>query len=698
MLKRARLPRPATTQPPRRARRRANQNSRLRGPSAPDPTSAWRISLAEGRRRRLREPMPLRTASAAALTAFALVLSAPCNAATAAQVSVVGGRHARTVKVEASGGGHIARLFLLVRNDSTHSAPLEVRFFSADGPKRNVRVNAQPQTLKPGQTKQASIRLTLTRGTDLKGTVVIGLRGRPRTRDAAIPVASKAAASSPGAVEPAEVTLHVTRHCPQWLDAFLCGGHGDAIVWVSGGVLSATDKSKLARLASSSSGGSAIVRLSALPKPAGNDKDLVPPAGLTLAKVTTEARGHGSYSTTFVVDKSAKQDGQLKVNVDVQDWWFWPLLVLLVGAIFGYLTRWLMGTYRDRRILMSQLKKARKSYSRRIPTRSPGIYGLDDWFGGLDDPVPGIPRRGECQDTDDLSGFAVAWCNVRQARSGDDIDAAGKTVDQLVADLRIWRRVDAALRHLGLAFESAVPPAVRSDETPAYADVRGLIEAPLIPMPTKTEEADKQIAALRAQEGIVKVYEPGRDAWTRVADAEKNGLLKDSNPFTIYGETGGVLERKPDAAVKLKQKLRDAAEKLATYATPLTPGGVTPPSAPQSGGLNPFQQFAAAVLPDKIAKGIGIPLPPTPETKPDAWFGRVTTAIDWFVFIATLLVSAVVYLLTLYSGKHFGAVNQYVQAFGAGFAGQALVGVATIPLARSLVAITPKKGAAGSST
>lgn len=50
-----------------------------------------------------------------------------------------------------------------------------------------------------------------------------------------------------------------------------------------------------------------------------------------------------------------------------------------------------------------------------------------------------------------------------------------------------------------------------------------------------------------------------------------------------------------------------------------------------------------------------------------------------------------IYLLTLYNGKNFGATSQYIEAFGAGFAGQALVGVATIPLARSLSAVAPKQ-------
>jgi hypothetical protein len=92
---------------------------------------------------------------------------------------------------------------------------------------------------------------------------------------------------------------------------------------------------------------------------------------------------------------------------------------------------------------------------------------------------------------------------------------------------------------------------------------------------------------------------------------------------------------------------------------------------------------------------VGIPVPaaaPTPPRDSDPGrFGRGIALVDWAVFLATLLVSAVVYLLTLYDGKHFGATSQYIEAFGAGFAGQALVGVATIPLARSLVSVVPKK-------
>jgi hypothetical protein len=57
------------------------------------------------------------------------------------------------------------------------------------------------------------------------------------------------------------------------------------------------------------------------------------------------------------------------------------------------------------------------------------------------------------------------------------------------------------------------------------------------------------------------------------------------------------------------------------------------------------------------------------------------------VFLVTLPVSSVAYLLTFYKGGTFGGLEAYVEAFAAWFGGQALIGVATLPAASGLFSV-----------
>lgn len=281
------------------------------------------------------------------------------------------------------------------------------------------------------------------------------------------------------------------------------------------------------------------------------------PPGLSPATVTVKVDSHGAYSTTFVLDPKAKQDGTLKVKVNVQVWWLWPLLILIIGAVFGYLTRWLMGSYRDRRILAARLVEARNSYSDRIAQRSPGIYPLNTWLGDFSDPIPGIPRPSDCG-SDDLSGFAAACCEVHQARSADEIDAARTTVDRLSTDVDIWRKVNTALKTLDVSFQQSVPdPETRAREIPACADTRALINDQIVPQPADAAEAAKKIAALREQAEIVRVYERARRAWAQVP--HEVPPYEEWDPLKIYPAGKSPLTCSPEEAKTLIRELADAA-------------------------------------------------------------------------------------------------------------------------------------------
>jgi len=622
-----------------------------------------------------------------ALTSVVIAIACAALAAPALAVpraTVIGATGTQTLKVTAPKGKFTATLVLLVRNDSFHTAKPRAGFIpTAVSPK--VRVETSATVLQAGGIEPVAVRLTAAEANALNGTVTIRLAGSRFAQEQAVPVAVGEPAAPP-AVEPEEATLHQTRGC--WFGEFICGDSSPPVVAVSSKSASVIGKS-LSRFAGASDGGSATIKLA----PTKRKTPSKLPPGLNAAEVTVEANSHGTYSTTFVLDPEAKQDGQLKVKVEVQVWWFWPLLVLLMGAFAGYLTRWLMGSYRDRNVLKARLIEQRDRYANRLETRSPGVYPLRAWFGEFADAIPKVPLAGE-KDAEGQCAFVEAWFEIEQARSSTEVESASKLVEQLVSDVALWCKVSDALKSLDVAFRRNVPdPDVRASAIPAYRDTDALINRQRFPQPKSLSEAESEIEALAQQAQIVAAYERARVAWLAVpGDID---TYKNEDPKKIYGHAADVIHRKPEVAAQLVGKLEAAAEKLKRA-----------PERHSTRELSTRPQMAIdrrtllmspeLVLAEAAATGIA-PISPQgalPAQEPDpSKIRRAISAIDWMVFLATLVVSAVLYLLTLYVGKNFGAPSQYVEAFAAGFGGQALVGVATMPLSASLRSVA--KQAAG---
>ena len=602
----------------------------------------------------------------------------PAGASAAPSATVIGATGIRSLKVTTPKGKFTATLVLLVRNDSSHAAKPRASFISTI-PSSKVGVKTTAATLQAGGIKPVVVNLTAAEASALNGTVTIGLAGSRVTQEQAVPVAV-GEPTAPPAVEPEEVTVHVTRGC--WFGTFICGTSSPPVIGVSSKSAGVIGKS-LSRIASASNGASATITL-ALAKQKNSSKL---PLGLAAANVTVVADSHGAYSTTFVLDPEAKQDGQLKVKVAVQVWWFWPLLVLLVGAFAGYLTRWLMGSYRDRNVLKARLIEQRDRYAQRLENRSPGVYPLRTWFGEFTDPIPKIPLGSE-KDAEGQLGFVETWFEIQQARSSTEVESVSKRVEQLVSDVAVWCKVSDALKSLDVTFRRNVPdPQVRGLAIPAYQDTNTLINKQRFPEPKSLTEAESEIEALARQARIVTAYERARVAWNALR--HDTTTYDDDDPKKIYGSQADVIHRQPGDAAQLIEKLEAAAEKLEQAPERLwAPESAPRPQmviAPRTLLLSP-----ELVLAEAATSGITpiVPQGALPAQEPDPHkIRRAVSAIDWMVFLATLVVSAVLYLLTLYVGKNFGAPSQYIEAFAVGFGGQALVGVATIPLARSLITV-----------
>src|SRR6185312_6594678 len=341
----------------------------------------------------------------------AFVVSTPVTAAPPRQITVVGGLAERTFEARTAAGKATGKLEVLVRNDSSHYARPTVRLLS---PYPGSEASGRAAVLAPGKIERVAVSLTGRSVEELNGRLILGLSGASPVRQQALPVAATApkaaAAPTAPAVEPEEVTVHLTRLCPLGglpLGHLWCGSARTPTVYVSAAAYQAI-QSAPSRFASSSTGGTARIRLSTSGATA--DKDAK--AGTVPVRVYVRSDSHGEYTASYVLDEGAKQGGQLKIKVEAQVWWLYPLIVLVIGAMLGYLVRWFTGTYRDRHVLEARLKEARNMYEEGLKARSQGMYPLQRWFGGFSEKVPAIPKGNKQHDQ---SGFASAWTQAREA-------------------------------------------------------------------------------------------------------------------------------------------------------------------------------------------------------------------------------------------------------------------------------------------
>lgn len=600
-----------------------------------------------------------------------------------AALTVVSGGEARTVEVSGPVGAHTAQLALLVRNESAHPVTPSARFLLATGGPQ-VDIELRAHTLRTDEIGQVRVTFELGASTQFTGTLILGALNGAASEEVAVPVASSVPPPSPPAVEPEEVTLQVTHGCPGLLGGFICASKSKVVVWVRASAFAAGSERR--RIAASDGG---VATITLAPAPAGEGGSKPPPnAGLERVVVRASADSHGSYSTSFVLDEAAKRDGTLKVNVNVQVWWLWPLLVLLAGAVLGYLTRWLIGTYRERRVLSAMLAEARDRYQTQKEGHSSGLYPLRQWFGALEAIAPPIPKRRE-YGGGDLSGFAKLWSQVALARSAEDIGQLKPEVEKLSSDVAIWCEVDAALKALDDTFQRVVPsPEDRAKNVKIYTDTVDLTERGIIAQPKTVEEAASVVAALLGQGEVIQAYDRARVAWANV-DPDVQGPVNGWNPASIYGDEPEPLARTPEQAAGLKGKLMEAATRLDEHTgrTPEREAVVAGQIATLSG-----REALANIAPVAVDRTIGQQVGGSVRSQrnPHA-IRRGIATIDWMVFSATLLASGVVYLLTLYKGGSFGGTPAYIEAFGAGFGGQVLVGVTSIPLTQSLFRVAGAK-------
>jgi hypothetical protein len=610
--------------------------------------------------------MRARGVASGVVLAVVLMLCATASAHIR-HIDVIGGEGPRSIAISAAGKQVVGRLTVLVRNDSWQPARPTAHLIPASH-SADVQLQTLAAVLLPGEVEPVSLRFAAGDKSAMTGTVTISLSGKRPTRQATIAVAPETPPSG-SAVQPEEVTVHLTVHCPTWFGHFLCGSSATPTVGISPAAFASLGAGS--RRLTSTSTGSPDTTVQLTQTKAGAQSL---PDGLIPIKVQVAGVSHGEYTTTFVLDPDAKHDGQLKIIVDAEVWWLYPLIALLAGAVAGFVTRWVGGARRERDLLKERLVTARSQYETEIKTRSHGIYPLRSWFGPFTTAVPSIPRRRE-YDSDDLSGFAECWKQTQEARSTSDLEEAEKVVKSLEEDLTNWRKINEALKALDVSFQRSVPDQkVREGQAPVYQATIALLSGGLVTRPETRQAATQTIEAIEDQGEIVEAYEPARIA--RKDSDHDNQHLDAYDPKTIYkGVEAGPLQRTQLETRTLIDDLNKATAELRKH--PAEPATI---ALKATAGTN----APAAVTAPALAVAPALATAPPKRRRDPPHLRKQITIIDCIIFGATLLASAVVYLLTLYVGKNFGAPNQYIEAIAVGFLGQTLTGVAAFPLERSM--------------
>jgi hypothetical protein len=619
-------------------------------------------------------PFRARTAAVAACAAVALVglagPAAPARAqsqpAAAPAVTIVAPAGAVTLTVK--GADAISRL--VVRNDTGRTATPTARILTDAGDlwadPAELVVAAQP--LAPGAA--GALNITVTGKTKVSGRLIVGLAHVEGAREAVAAIATPVAkpkAATKVAVQPDEVQIDLVHDCP-----FLCGDHTTSRVWVAGVTNQQLKDHDIRGIGSGEGGQTALAVLRPQQKSEADDLAGHPPGGHYVnAEAYAKATGHGDYKVTLTLDPGADKPTQLVVKVRQRDWVLWALLVLLAGAALGGVTHGFYDARRARAVLRFRLEQLLKDYSDALKDAPPRMPALRPLFGAIDDGPPPVPKGKAC-DTAERGSFADLYCRVQASRSDKDVEALDAEVTAAEGTLLRWLGVNRAMRRLQTASD-AVPAAVRHGSDPFMAAMAKQLDQ--VDVPADLPATATLVAAIESHAALVPLYEATRELSARHHD------LTRCRPSTIYlarvKKGSAIGTHTPGEMAALEAALETAHGELAEREEHEVH---LPPRATfllRSGSQLLAEHRLSAAGAARAAAAPAVPPPPDPRL-----LMRAIARMDWVVFVVTVPIASAVYVVTLYSGKPWGSLADYITAFGGGFAGTALVGVAVIPLIR----------------
>jgi hypothetical protein len=347
--------------------------------------------------------------------------------------------------------------------------------------------------------------------------------------------------------------------------------------------------------------------------------------GLTPAKlVVDKVGGVGKYTGDVVLGPGANE--KLAMTVHVRDFFFWPFIVLLAGAVFGGwgIQRWEQG--RRRALLIKRVRDAFGVYEAALKKRPPN-----------DRPPPLEPDPEVRQDE-----LIKA---IDKADRDDDYNDQVDAVSAYESELRRWLRLATAADALVDRNRQLPPDAMAARED--AAELLGKLSLELDD-PKDAERVAEQAERLVE---ILSIFIPVWSLWVQHRSPKR------FSPLDAY--VGGAFKKKSDT-LELCGELEELRDQLRALPAPERPAF--------EGVVFAFERRPGHVEAFLTAAGLPLPWKPFDQLPPQAIVQRVRI-YDWAIGTASLLVTLLAFLLTKY-GQEYGTLSDYAQAFTAGFLGQ----------------------------
>jgi hypothetical protein len=614
-------------------------------------------------------------AGLALLLALALVPAALADVDAAAPDAVTIVAPAGPITLGADGTARI-----VVRNDSAEDGTPKVTIAADDGAAVTPEVDAG--VLAPGAA--GPVTITVRDHPDLKGQAIVALEGAT-ARAAVAPIAAVAAPAAKVQAQPAEVQLDLVRHCAVphlWKLRALCGSHDRARVWVAGLERATVRGQDVRGLGSGEGGQSAVAVLR--PAAPGQDVDRLdgPPKAYYNAEAFAGATAHGSYKPVLTLDPGAEKPTQVTVAVRARDWVFWAFLALALGALVGWATHEGYEGRRARKDLTRRLLRLRERYFEAEPDAHAGMPPLQDLFDARGTPVPAVPTKAERQ-AEGALGYVALYGRVASIKTAKDAEQAEPQVAAAEQAVEDWLEVDRAMRRLFAELRQA-PDSLRESATdPLIHDTLEQLKG--VDVPATAAATATLATALEAHGALIEPYA------AVVALFAEHGGGDQLDPAVAYRKRFPVgtafAARTPGT---LRAFAADLDELRAALSRPRLPEAAPPAASGARVGVEMYHLLGPGSLDVAPYRAAPAAAPGTPTA---AGLQRAIRRTDGFISAITFVLVVGTYIATLYSGKPWGSLADYLAGFAAGFGGSALAGIAIAPFLRSAIARGPAASA-----
>lgn len=392
--------------------------------------------------------------------------------------------------------------------------------------------------------------------------------------------------------------------------------------------------------------------------------------GETRSRISvTGASGTGTASTVVNLGGGeGKESQQLEVALLVGDEIWFPLLIVFLGALIGKLLPTWWDTRRERKLLSGDLEDAIAAYEAEEPLSGTPPNHLKSLTADELKKIKQLKSQ--------LSGVILPKTLEKQA------EEAKEAADRLAG----WVAVHKALRELGEAVRLAKPLLARAQHRAQrpLLDSLELLDRPLEIGPDLAR-SEGWATEIVLQAEALKLYASIHVAGSAGdADEEAKEIAKEG--LDAYLAAAPPLGRAPGSAEALVEKLRQIhgwlyeppSDKRIEAALAAAPGPV-PESFASPGDLLGFVKQAVSLV------------WPHGGHSPEEVMSRVRRG-DWAIFLVVLAISAIAYLVPVYTPAPFGSFIQYLGAFAAGAGLQVAITGAAVPWARSMKASGGEEG------